>query len=81
MTFASQLIIQGYVDIDERGNDRRGRDRDRNDGRYDNDRDWDRRQGWQEPWLLISNRQLAISKNLFKNEEVFLLNDFQFVYC
>ncbi|HJS55949.1 MAG TPA: hypothetical protein VJ765_15465 [Chitinophagaceae bacterium] len=32
----------GYVNIDERGYDRRGRDWDRNDGRYDHDRDWDR---------------------------------------
>jgi hypothetical protein len=35
----------GYVDIDERGYDRRGRDRDRNDRGYDNDRDWDRNDG------------------------------------
>jgi hypothetical protein len=34
----------GYVDIDERRYNRRGRgwDNDRNDRRYDNDRDWDR---------------------------------------
>jgi hypothetical protein len=35
----------GYVNIDERGYDRRGRDRDRNDRGYDNDRDWDRNDG------------------------------------
>jgi len=32
----------GYVDIDERGFDRRDRGWDRNDRGYDNDRDWDR---------------------------------------
>ena len=32
----------GYVDVDERGVDRRDRNWDRDDRRYDNDRDWDR---------------------------------------
>ena len=32
----------GYVDVDERGFDRRDRNWDRDDRRYDNDRDWDR---------------------------------------
>ena len=37
--------FNGFVDVDERGYDRRGRDDrdwDRNDRGYDNDRDWDR---------------------------------------
>ena len=34
--------FNGYVDIDERGYDRRDRGWDRNDRGYDNDRDWDR---------------------------------------
>ena len=36
--------FNGFVDVDERGYDRRGRDRDwdRNDRGYGNDRDWDR---------------------------------------
>ena len=32
----------GFVDIDERGYNRRDRGWDRNDRGYDNDRDWDR---------------------------------------
>lgn len=34
--------FNGYVNIDERGYDRRDRGWDRNDRGYDNDRDWDR---------------------------------------